>query len=241
VYVAGALVAAVGLGIGAFFVIGGQPEQNRAGGGPTGSETPEDAVTEPDDDAGSTNPEEPAKGVPFVHVATDENSRGNYTYVGGSAIDGDPNAVVLVVAVSAGREGAGSATYGHNVGVYYDPGAQKWAIFNQDRSAVPAGTTFRVLVPPTSERLLHRAELVDTVGNATYLDDPLTNGRPGAVLSVTQNWNPGGGAGVFNDHPVGVFYDEDVDKWAIYNRDGAPMPAGAAFNVAVSGSDEGAS
>jgi len=87
----------------------------------------------------------------------------------------------------------------------------------------------------------HRAELVDTVGNATYLDDPLTNGRPGAVVSVTQNWNPGGGAGVFNDHPVGVFYDEDVDKWAIYNRDGAPMPAGAAFNVAVSGSDEGAS
>jgi len=241
VYVAGALVAAVGLGIGAFFVIGGQPEENRAGGGPTGSETPEDAVTEPDDDAGSTNPEEPAKGVPFVHVATDENSRGNYTYVGGSAIDDDPNAVVLVVAVSAGREGADSATYGHNVGVYYDPGAQKWAIFNQDRSAVPAGTTFRVLVPPTSERLLHRAELADTVGNATYLDDPLTNGRPGAVLSVTQNWNPGGGAGVFNDHPVGVFYDEDVDKWAIYNRDGAPMPAGAAFNVAVSGSDEGAS
>jgi putative peptide zinc metalloprotease protein len=238
VYVAGVLVAAVGLGIGAFFVTGGQPEQNRAGGGPPGYETPEDTVTKPDDDAGSTNPEEPAEGVPFVHRATDENSRGNYTYVGGSAIDGDPNAVVMVF---AGREGAGSATYGHNIGAYYDPGAQRWAIFNQDRSAVPAGAAFRVGVPPASDSFVHRAELVNTVGNATYLNDPLTDGKADARVSVTQNWNPGGGAGVYNDHPVGVFYDEDVQKWAVYNRDGAPMPEGAAFNVAVSGSDESAS
>ena len=59
-------------------------------------------------------------------------------------------------------------------------------------------------------------------------------------MSVTQNWNPGGGPGVYNDHPVGLLYDEDVQKWAIENRDGARMPDGAAFNVAVSGSDESA-
>jgi hypothetical protein len=34
---------------------------------------------------------------------------------------------------------------------------------------------------------------------------------------------------------VSVFYDEDVQKWAVYNRDGAPIKEGAAFNVAVSG------
>jgi hypothetical protein len=39
--------------------------------------------------------------------------------------------------------------------------------------------------------------------------------------------------GVYNDHPVGVLYDEDSEKWAVRNLDGAPMPAGAAFNVAV--------
>ena len=78
------------------------------------------------------------------------------------------------------------------------------------------------------------------MGNATFLNDPLTDGKADAVVSVTQNWNPGGGAGVYNDHPVGVLYDEDVQKWAVYNRDGARMPDGAAFNVAVSGSDESA-
>jgi hypothetical protein len=266
VYVVGALlvfIVALGLGAAAALVVGWQPAERAQAsyGDSAGSEMREDTAptetktgadafkgtaVEPDDGEEGTNtdheepPKDTAKGASFVHRATDGNSRGDYTYLSDPAIDGEPDAVVLV-AVSAGREGAGSATYGHNVGVWYEPGAQKWAIFNQDRTAVPAGAAFRVVLPPASESFVHRAELDNTVGNATYLDDPLTNGKPGAVLSVTQNWNPGGGAGVYNDHPVGVFYDEDVDKWAIYNRDGAPMPEGAAFNVAVSGSDESAS
>ena len=31
-------------------------------------------------------------------------------------------------------------------------------------------------------------------------------------------------------------YDPQVEKWAIYNRDGARMPEGAAFNIALSAS-----
>jgi hypothetical protein len=92
-----------------------------------------------------------------------------------------------------------------------------------------------VTIPPASEKFVHHAELNNAVGNSTYLDDPLTNGNPDAVLSITQNWNPGGSTGVYNNHPTGVLYDKDVKKWAIYNRDDAPMPDGAAFNVAVSG------
>ena len=59
-------------------------------------------------------------------------------------------------------------------------------------------------------------------------------------MSVTQNWNPGGGRGVYNDHPVGVFYDKKAQQWAVYNLDGAPMPDGAAFNIAVSEGAESA-
>ena len=169
-----------------------------------------------------------------------DDSGGDYTYLSDPAIDGDPNAIVLVT-VSADQGSDGAATYGHNVGVWYDfVGQKRWAIFNQDRAPVPTGVTFRVVLPPASESFVHRAGPVNTVGNSTYLDDPLTDGEPDAVVSVTQNWNPGGGAGVYNDHPVGVFYDEDVGKWAIYNRDGVPMPTGAAFNVAASGSHENA-
>ena len=249
VYAMGVLLmflAAVGVGALASIVVGWQPQGAQTGSGepaksgmlegtgtmPSTTAAFEGTATETEDRAESTNPEEPAEdGTSFVHTATDANSRGDYTYLDRPAIDGDPNAIVLVVRA----EGAESADYPHNVGVWYDfVDRERWAIFNQDLAAVPAGATFRVVLPAASESFVHRAGLENTVGNATYLDSPLTNGEPGVELSVTQNWNPGGGEGVYNDHPVGVVYDEDVRKWAIYNRDGAPVPEGAAFNVGVS-------
>jgi hypothetical protein len=124
------------------------------------------------------------------------------------------------------------------VGVWYEPERQRWAIFNQDLAAVPARATFEVVVPQEDEVLVHRAGSADTFGNVTYLDEPLTDGEPDAAVSVIQNWNPGGGGGVYNDHPVGVLYDEDVGKWFVYNQDGVRVPRGAAFNVAVSGAAE---
>jgi hypothetical protein len=81
---------------------------------------------------------------------------------------------------------------------------------------------------------VHQGSLANTAGNYTYLDDQLTNGEPDAVLSVTQNWNPGGGRGVYNDHPLDTVYDTQVKRWAIYNRDDVSIPKGAAFNIAVS-------
>ena len=95
-----------------------------------------------------------------------------------------------------------------------------------------------MVVPQKSASFVHHTRLLNTAGNYTYIDNRLTNGEPDAVLSVTQNWNPGGGRGVYNNYPIDVVYDKDVEKRAIYNQDGAPMPYGAAFNVAVSAEGE---
>ena len=168
----------------------------------------------------------------FVHRATDNNSRGDFTYISDTSIDGNTNAVVLV-RLGKERDSDEATSYGHNIGVWYEGKARSWAIFNQDLAPVPAGTTFKVVVPQASEGFVHRATPSNTVGDATYLNDPLTNGKPDSAVRITQNWNPGGGRGVYNDHPVAVFYDSDVGQWAIYNEDGAPIPAGAAFNVVV--------
>jgi hypothetical protein len=80
---------------------------------------------------------------------------------------------------------------------------------------------------------IHHATPENTSANSTYLDTPLTDGNPNAVLMVTHNWNPGGGSGKYNDHPIGVWYYPDRGKWAIFNQDRAAMPVGADFNVAV--------
>jgi hypothetical protein len=247
-YVAVALVvffAAAGVGAAASLVVGWQSERVATGpGGPTGSGTPESTAVETTDDVRvsegtavetTDGAEDPgAQGATFVHRATDGNTRGNYTYLSDPRLDGNPGAVVLVASSPGQGEQAG-ADYGHNVGVWYEFGEEKWAIFNQDLAAIPAGSTFEVVVPPADEGFVHRAGPADTFGNVTYLDDPLLDGRPAADVSVTQNWNPGGRGDVYNDHPVGVLYDEDVGKWFVYNEDGARMPNGAAFNVAVSG------
>jgi sortase A len=170
----------------------------------------------------------------FVHRSDENNSRGDYTYLSDPSIDGDPNAVVLVTP-TPDQESPGDGIYDHNIGVWYEPQAKRWAIFNQDRTAVPDGTTFQVVVPGGAEKIVHRAGTGNIDENSTYLDAPLVNGKPGAILSVTQNWNPGGGSGTYNDHPVNVRYDTGRQQWTIYNTDGSPMPDGAAFNVAVSG------
>jgi hypothetical protein len=255
-YVGGALLVllvAAGVGATAGLVFGGPPEWLTIGSGDTeGTMSAKSgeaarstgAAVETTGDAQHANSEEanpdhnanaPANKIVFTHTATDANSRGDYAYISDPAIDGGPDAVVLVVP-SADRGNAKGASYDHNIGVWYEGiNEKKWAIFNQDRAAIPAGRTFKVIIPPASETFVHHAKLDNTVGNSTYLNNPLTVGEPDAFLRVTQTWNPGGGRGIYNDHPIDVVYDADIRKWAIYNRDGAPMPYGAAFNIAVSG------
>jgi hypothetical protein len=189
----------------------------------------ENTTTGTTEETESAEPAEPATQATFLHRATDANSRGDYTYLDAESINGDANAIVLASPASDGA-------YGHNVGVWYDfADRRRWAVFNQDRAPVPAGSTFKVVVPAESEAFVHRASSENTSTNVTYIDDPLTNNKPEIEVSVAQNWNPGGGIGVYNDHPVGVRYEANRGRWAIFNEDLAPIRGGAAFNVRVSG------
>jgi hypothetical protein len=248
VYVLMAFLASLSAGVVVAVIVAGQPEttQARSGSAETveaGAITKEATALEAtaaENEAEGTNLKEPVEVASFVHTATEENSRGDFTYVTKSRIDGDPKAVFLVKPVRE-QKGAGGAAYGHNIGVWYEYlDKDKWAIFNQDLAPVPAGTTFEVTIPRTPASFVHRAGSENTEGNATFLDHRLTNGEPDVAVSVTQNWNPGGGPGVYNNHPVGARYNGDRERWSVYNEDGARMPAGASFNVAVSGAGEGA-
>ncbi len=77
---------------------------------------------------------------------------------------------------------------------------------------------------------IHQATSLNIAGAVTYIDHPLTNGKPGAILIVTQNWSAGG---TFNPHMIAAYYSPVVDQWGIFNEDLANMPVGAAFNVLV--------
>ena len=165
----------------------------------------------------------------FVHRATPQNSRGDFTYLEHPLTDGNPDALVLVTP----RLEAEGVYNGPNIGVWYESDEQRWAIFNQDFTAIPEGATFNVVVIQGARPAVHRATGANTVSGSTFLDHPSANGNPDAVLIVTQNWNPGGGGGTYNDHPVVTSYDADRGRWALFNGDGAPVPPNTAYNVFV--------
>jgi hypothetical protein len=107
-----------------------------------------------------------------------------------------------------------------------DPGKQGGAMLSKEEDSAPDGAAFDAV-------FIHRATPENISANSTYLDNPQTNDAPDVILYVTQNWNPGGSNGTYNEHPVGVWYDPNAQRWAIFNQDREPMPDGAAFNVAV--------
>ena len=192
----------------------------------------------------TTAPEAKAEPITtdLVQRAAASNVIDNSTYVDDPLTNGKPDALLHI---TRARGPGNAADYGHHTGVWYDGSRGRWAIFNQDLAPMEEGSTFEVAVLEDNDGFVHRAEPANTEGNRTYLDNPRTNdddsnGDPDAALSVTPNWNPGSGEGVYNDHPVGVFYEKNVGKWAVFNLDDAPMPDGAAFNVAVSRGSESA-
>jgi len=169
----------------------------------------------------------------FVHKATTGNTSGHITTIDYPLTNNKPNAILLVTP-NWNPGGVGGTYNNHPIGVYYTGG--KWTIFNQDFAAMPPNAAFNVIVPrpgPGEAVFVHQASAANTSSHVTFIDHPLTNGNPTALVLVTPNWNPGGGGGTYNNHPIGVYYDVFSGKWAIFNQNLDPMPLNAAFNVYV--------
>lgn len=157
---------------------------------------------------------EPGSNV-FIHTAAADTISGNYTEINHPLLNGNPDARLLVTPNWAG-------TYNpHTIGVFYT--GARWAIFNQDLAAMPAGATFNVLIGggPAS---LNEVVAGDVPDNWFAIDDSRANGRPEAFVFVTPVWR-----GVYNNSEVGVWYHDN--RWTIYNQNLQPMPAGARFFV----------
>ncbi len=156
------------------------------------------------------------------------NISGNTTSIDHPSLNGNANA--LCQATQNWNPGGGGGTYNpKHIGIYFT--GSRWAIFNQDMSAMPAGAAFNIRFASSNRSFVHRAAPDNLHGHVTIIRRPGLDGNPEAMLLITPNWNPGGSGGVYNDHPVGVYYTGS--QWAIFNQDLKPLPAGAAFNVEI--------
>ena len=176
----------------------------------------------------------PTNAEVFVHTATPGNILFNYTLIDHPLTNENPNAIVMVT--QNWNPGGVDGTYNnYPIGVWYSSSAKKWGIFNQDSSSsMPVDAAFNVLISTTDwAAFVHTATSTNITTNSTFIDQSLTNDNPNAILFVTPNWNPGGGIGIYNNHPIGVWYSHGAKKWAIFNQDKASMPDGSAFNVLI--------
>ncbi len=171
----------------------------------------------------------------FTHEATLANSSSNHTLIDNPLTNNNPNATIFVTQNwnPAGEAGVYNA---HLVGVWYSNTQQKWSVFNQDRAAIPEGASFNIHVASDDETtIVHTTATANTSVHITTIDDSRIDNNPNALLTVTQNWNPGGVGDTYNDHPFGVYYFGG--KWRIFNQDFAAMPENAAFNILIPPTD----
>lgn len=171
-------------------------------------------------------------GVRFVHSATNSNTAFNWTTLDHPLLNSNPNAIFLVT--QNWNPGGVGSTYNNNeIGVYYVSG--QWHVFNQNTgNPMPVGADFNIFIPDAGSHVFtHTAITGNIFGNYTVINHPLLNNNPNALIMVTQNWNPGGVGGIYNNHPIGVFYATSSGRWCISNYDGAAMPTNAGFNIVV--------
>jgi hypothetical protein len=92
---------------------------------------------------------------------------------------------------------------------------------------------------PSSTDFTVTASSGNVGGDTAFINSSKTNGKPTVKLQVTQNWNPGGAGGVYNDHNVGIW--DTGPKWGVFNEDAAVMPVGPSFNILVGSGTSGGS
>jgi hypothetical protein len=78
----------------------------------------------------------------------------------------------------------------------------------------------------------HTATVANKISaNGTDVDNSFCNNDPNALLIVTQKINSSGT--IYNNSPIGTYYNTTRNKWEIRNQNGTAIPTNAQFTVMV--------
>jgi len=154
-----------------------------------------------------------AAGQAFFQIeTTTTNTSGHITTIDNSHTNGKQNHIIVVTPVYGKYVKAA-------VGVWYNGG--KWKIYTEDRSAMPIGTKFNVMVMPKGAN----AFIATQKSNTNFID--LEGVAKGDVLIATHVYRRGG----YHTSPVGVYQHQN--RTILYNEMGEDIPLGMEFNVVV--------
>lgn len=164
----------------------------------------------------------PASPFLLQHMTSPANISGNFTTLDNPSWNGNAG---LFLFTTLQLNPSSVVNNPNPTGVFFT--GSQWAIFNQDGGQpMPAGALYSAYSPPSGSFVFTHSASGDG-SHITFIDRPELNGNPSLIVMVEQTF----GSGVYNNHLVGVWYDGS--RWAIFNQDQQPLPAGATFNVLV--------
>ena len=157
----------------------------------------------------------------------------NGIYVSQGALDGNGIYVQATNGTSAyGVEGYSPAGYGvvagssTGTGVYAYSGSGPALTIGSGAIHVSGAG-----INTSTAAFIHVATAANISANYTIIHNSLCDGDPNAILLVTPNLSPQGALAVYNNHPIGVWYNGS--NWTIFEQDVAGVPVNAAFNVLI--------
>ena len=164
----------------------------------------------------------------------DSGTVGDYTLIGTSKADGNPNARVQVT--QRLNIALPTVLNPHPIGVFYDAAVGCWAVFNEDQAPMPVYADFNVLIGTAKsfgggKTAIVRTTKSDSAGDATYINNAASNNDPGNITFATPNYNPGGKGDTYDESPIGVW--DPKPEEALFNEDGSSPPLHSAYNLLI--------
>ena len=153
------------------------------------------------------------------------------SFWGDFSLNGNPGLQLIVTQSYSFGDSSGRTKISnpHQIGVWYDPALGEWTIYNEDKSPIPVGATFNLMVvQPTvsfSHAFTQTATSSNTSGDSTCINSLFTNNFPSEAVLVTHVFS-----GYFPDVPA-VWYNSSKAEWCVFDGSLQPMPLGAQFSV----------
>lgn len=122
----------------------------------------------------------------------------------------------------------------HNIGIAYSPDFNTWILYTEDGTSFVQNSAYFIYVPDEAYSYVHESTVDNSGSFFTYTDNPLTNSDEDKLLFIT-HLNRYATDKV--DTNLGVFFDNGIGVWNIFNEAFTALPNPRSYHVATSGEE----
>ncbi|MCX6287563.1 MAG: T9SS type A sorting domain-containing protein [Bacteroidetes bacterium] len=168
-------------------------------------------------------------GPNYIHANSDANCFGDYTVLNTSLIGNTVTDKIIFTHVWGLSDNTHEKYMLHSNGLWYT--GSDWSIYDETRVAMDTNFAYNVLnCKQNGTAFTHTVTTGNSVLNWSVIDNSALNNNPNAVFFITKTWDNG----VYDTAHVGVWYDQSLSKWTVYNENsGGILELNSTYNIFV--------